>query len=168
MLALFDILSEYITPNLADDAKWNIISTGIELGYTEGISQYAINRNLRARGLHFDNNKFSEIYKEISGFRASFSYQLGIGADTTPELKQMVTSKYEITGKYGYVGQYHKINNKTGLLEPETFRIDTDTLLSRSQAEDELVNYFLKFYPKEEETIIGNIEFIGSMKNIGI
>lgn len=167
-MGLFDLFADEISPDLAYDAKWNIITSAIEYSITEGISQYATNKGLRDIGLRFDNNRFSDIYKDLSGWRTSFSYQLGIGADTIPKPDLFAQSKYEITADYGYVGQYFTVDQKTGLLKQNTFRYDSDELLTRSDATDALENYFNNKYPKQGEEIVGGIEFIGSIRNIGI
>lgn len=163
-MSLFDFLSEIDTGNLAADSKWNIIQAGIEIGISENMSMTAIARELRLGGLAFANDPFRELFRELSGYRNAFDYPTKLALDYHPNPDLMVNSLFPLEGDYGYVGQVTLYNHDTGLLETRTHRFDSDDILSGAEAQRALEEHMQK-YPDEFEDMIGNIEYIGAMKN---
>lgn len=165
-MGLFDIFSEIDFGEVGTEEKWNYIRAGIEIGVTSDLSQNAIASALREVGLSFGNDPFRALYREISNYTSSFEYQRRIGADLKPNPELMVNSRFELTGEYGYVGKFYQVNEQTGLLDEITFRIDSDSLLSRNEATSEMEDFINNNSPDVQERIIGVVEFVGSLRSI--
>ena len=163
-MSLFDFLGTLLPEDLVPEYKWNFIRAGIEIAVTDGLSMSETARQLRAGGLSFTDAPFRDMFRELSGYRASFTYQTRIGGDLHPNPELMAFGKYPIEGAYGYVGQFWTLNPETGLLEPTTFRVDSDELWTRNEALSHLEEFARK-YEGFLENIIGQVEFLGSFKN---
>lgn len=164
-MGLFDFLSEIDTGNLASDARWAIIQAGIEIGLTSGYSMSRTAAELRAGGLAFSNEPYRELFRELSGYKNQFDYQTRIGADLFPNPNLMAESKFPIEGDFGYVGRFQYRDSETLELRYKTFRLDSDELLTRNQALEEL-QYIAAKYPTEFEDRLTDVEFIGSVRNL--
>lgn len=163
---LFDFLNEIDTSNLAADSKWNIIRGGIEIAVTAGLSMAETARQLRAGNLAFTDAPFRELFREISGYRASFSYTANLNPAYSPNPDLMANAAFPIEGDFGYVGRFTFYDETTGKLSNHTFRIDSDSLLSGNDALSELESYLANKSANLLDGIIGGVEYIGAIKNI--
>lgn len=150
--------------DIDESNKWNYIRAGIEIGVTQGFTRTDTASLLRDIGLSFSDAPFRRLYDDIVGFQNQFEYAAGLPLYVKPNPELIPQGKFPITAEYGYVGQVKGIIAETGEEFSRTFRLDSNSLMSRIVATERLQNFALQ-YEDELEGVVGDIEYIGMFKN---
>lgn len=146
------ILPAPISEILNEQDKWDYITAAVERGIQFDFSQYRIRNVLRGAGLRFSNTVMSGLYSVLKYGYNQFSLPTRLPMDITPDIDTLAEAPYNMTYKYGYIGAFDYTDTE-GKLYTKTYRYETDRLLTKRQAIQELEEMVWAITPKPNETV---------------